>query len=153
MSYCTSSQLILPSSTGNLWDEIRARNPDQSAVSGDLAQATNGKVDDQGDAVSLQPAARLTEEKPPQTSAENGKLLSATSGHDGSCFASASAVLQRASPTWTFKTPGHEGTMCWYAAARPRGSDHRRERMPKEKETVRTAEHELFAPVAPYRRS
>jgi hypothetical protein len=109
----------------------------------------------QGGAAPLQPAARLTEERPPQTLAEKRKPLSAKSGQDGSCFASAAAVLQNHPggwPTWTLRAPAHEGSICWYAAARPRGSDHRRERMPKEKETAGTAEHELFAPVAPYGR-
>jgi hypothetical protein len=138
--------------------EQMIRNTDQSAISVDEASATktsNVTVESRPDVPSLQPAARLTEERPPQTLSERGKRSSAASEHDASCFASASAVLQNhpgAWPTWTLKVTGHEGSMCWYAAARPRGSDHRRERMPKEKETVRTAEHELFAPVAPYGR-
>ena len=111
------------------------RNTDQTAISVDqppAAKASNVTVESQGDAASLQPMARsnikLTEARLPQTLAEKGKPLSATSGHDGSCFASVSAVLQNhpgAWPTWTLRAPGHEGTMCWYAAARPRGSDHR----------------------------
>jgi hypothetical protein len=127
------------------------RNTDQTAISVDQAHATktsNVTAESRPDA----PAARLTEERSRQTLSERGKQLSAASEHDASCFASASAVLQNhpgGSPTWTLRAPGHEGSMCWYAAARPRGSDHRRERMPKEKETVRTAEHELSAPVAP----
>jgi hypothetical protein len=131
--------------------EQTIRNPDQTAIGVDEAPATNNvTAESRPDAASLQPAARVTEEKPPQTLAKNGKPLSA-SERDASCFASASAVLQNHPggwPTWTLRAPGHEGSMCWYAAARPRGSDHRRERMPKEKETIRTAEHELFAPVA-----
>src|SRR5262249_36086241 len=94
--------------------------------------------------------------RPPQTLAGKGKSLSATSGHDNSCFASASAVLQNypgAWPSWTLRASGHEGSICWYPAARPRGSDHRRERMPpEEKETVRPAEPALLPPVAPYGR-
>jgi hypothetical protein len=131
---------------------------DQTAVSVDQAPATkasNVTVDSQGDAAPLQPAARLTEERPPQTLAQKRKPLSAKSGYDGSCFAAASAVLQNHPggwPTWTLRAPAHEGSICWFAAARPRGSDHRRERMPKEKETAETAEHELFAPVTPYGR-
>jgi hypothetical protein len=133
--------------------EQTTRNTGQTAISVDQAPPTkvsNVTVESQGDAASLQPAARLSEAKSRQTLAEKGKPLSATSGHDGSCFASSSAVLQNhpgAWPTWTLKAPGHVGTMCWYAAARPRGSDHRRERTPKEKEAFGTAEHELFAPV------
>ena len=37
------------------------------------------------------------------------------------CFPSASAVRQEhpeAWPSWTLRTPGHEGTRCWYAAPR-----------------------------------
>jgi hypothetical protein len=147
--------------------EETTRNTDQTPISVDQAlttKASNIVVESQSRAASLRPAARLTETKPPQTLAEKGKPLSVPSGHDGSCFASASAVQQNhpgASPTWTMRAPGHEGTMCWYAAARPRGSDHRpsasdhrREMLPlpKEKETVGTAEHELFAPVGPYGR-
>jgi hypothetical protein len=141
------------------------RNADQTGISVDEAPATkasNVTVESQGDAISLHPAARLTEERPPQTLVEKGKPRSATSGNDGSCFASASAVLQNhpgAWPTWTFKAPGHEGSMCWYAAARPsgsdhrhRGRDHRREMLPKEIETVGTAENGLSAPFAPYGR-
>jgi hypothetical protein len=134
--------------------EQMIRSTDQTATSVDQAPATktgNVTAESRPDAASLQPAARLTEERAPQTLSERGKQLPAASERDASCFASASAVLQNHPggwPTWTLKAPGHEGSMCWYAAARPRGSDHRRERMPKEKETIRTAEHELFAPVA-----
>jgi hypothetical protein len=116
------------------------RNTDQTATGVDQApttKASNVTVESQG-AASLQPAARLIEARP----------ISATSGHNGSCFASASAVLQNhpgAWPTWTLKAPGHEGTMCWYAAARPRGSEHR----PRSNETVGAAEKGLFAPFAP----
>jgi hypothetical protein len=134
--------------------EETTRNTDQTPISVDQATATKTSkitVESQGDGASLQSAARLTEARPSQTLAEKAKPLSATSGHDGSCFASASAVQQNhpgASPTWTMRARGHEGTMCWYAAARPRGSDRRSEKLPREKETVGTAEHELFAPVA-----
>jgi hypothetical protein len=72
---------------------------------------------------------RPTEVRTPQILSERGKQFSAASGgHDASCFPSASAVLQEhlgGWPTWTLRAPGHEGTMCWYAAARPRGRDHR----------------------------
>jgi hypothetical protein len=138
--------------------EQMMHNTDQTATSADQAPATttsNVTAESRPDAASLQPAARPTEARPPQVSSERGKQLSAGSEHDASCFTSASAVLQNHPggwPTWTFRAPGHEGTMCWYAAARPRGSDHRREKMPKEKETVRTAQHELVAPFAPYGR-
>jgi hypothetical protein len=137
--------------------EQMIHNTDQSATSVDQNSATEPSgpvVESRPDAAPLQSAGRLTEERPSQTLAEKGKPRSATSSRDG-CFASASAVVENepgAWPTWTLKAPGHAGSMCWYAAARPRGGDHRRERMPKEKETVRTAEHELFAPVAPHGR-
>jgi hypothetical protein len=138
--------------------EQMIRNTDQTVArvsQNPAAEASGVTAESRPDAASLQPAARLTGEKPPQTLSERGKELSATSGHDASCFPSASAVLHNHPggwPSWTLKAPGHEGTMCWYAAARPRGSDHRRERMPKEKEAVGTAEHELFAPITPYGR-
>jgi hypothetical protein len=100
------------------------------------AKASGVTVESQGDAASLQPAARLTEVRPPEPLSEKGKPLA-------SCFASASAVVQNHPggwPAWTLKAPGHEGTMCWYAAARPRGSDHRR---------VRTTENTLSGSPAP----
>jgi hypothetical protein len=128
--------------------EQPTRNTDQTSISVDQAPPTkvsNVAVESQGD------AAGLTEARPPQTLAEKAKPLSATSGHDDSCFASASAVQQNhpgASPTWTMRARGHEGTMCWYAAARPRGSDRRSEKLPKEKEAFGTAQHDLFAPVS-----
>jgi hypothetical protein len=140
--------------------EQMIRNTDQTAIGVDEApasKASNVTVESQGDAVSLQPAARLTEERAPQTSGEKGKLRSGTSAHDGSCFASASAVLENhpgAWPTWTLKTPGHEGSMCWYAAARRRVSDHRsrvshyRSEMTRSEETLGTMDNELFAPFA-----
>jgi hypothetical protein len=120
------------------------------------AKATGITVESRADAASLPPTARLnvkrTEAKPPQR-----KQPSAASGHDDSCFASASAVLQNhpgASPTWTLRAPSHEGTVCWYAAARPKGyhraraSDHRNE-MTRSKEAVGTAENAFFALFAP----
>ncbi len=133
----------------------------QAAASVDeapAARASTVTVESRDDAASLQrTAARFTEARPPQTLAELGKPLSAASGHVGSCFASASAVLQDhpgAWPTWTLKAPGHEGITCWFAAARPRGSDHRsrpsdhRNDMTRNKEIVGTAEDALSAPLA-----
>jgi hypothetical protein len=131
-------------------------NTDQTPISVDQALATKISkitVESQGDAASLQPAPRLSEARPPQTLAEKGKPLSATSGHDGSCFASASAVQQNhpgASPTWTMRARGHEGTMCWYAAARPRGSDHRSEGVAKRE--IVGMEDRPSAPPPPYGR-
>jgi hypothetical protein len=91
------------------------------------AKASGVTVESRDDAASLQPTARLnikpTEAEPPE------KQLSGSIAHDPSCFPSASAVLQNhpgASPAWTLRVPSHEGTMCWYASARPRRSGHSR---------------------------
>jgi hypothetical protein len=133
--------------------EVTTRNTDQSVDQAPATKTSKFTVESQGDGASLQPAARLTEARPPQTLAEKGKPLSATSGQDGSCFASASAVQQNypgASPTWTMRARGHEGTMCWYAAARPRGSDHRSEGVVR-REIVGT-EDRPAAPSRPYGR-
>jgi hypothetical protein len=143
------------------------RNTDQTAISIDQApsKASSIPVESRGDAASLQPKARLnimpTEAKRPQTLSEKGKPISAASGHDASCFPSASAVLQNHPggwPTWTLRAPGHEGTMCWYAAARPRtserrsrASDHRMEMIPRDN-AVETTEKGLLAPPAPHGR-
>jgi hypothetical protein len=131
-------------------------NTDQTATDVDQApsKAASIPVESRGDAASFQPTARLnikpTDAKPPQTLPERGKQLSAASRHDASCFPSASVVLQNHPggwPTWTLRAPGHEGTMCWYAAARPRGSDHRlrvsdpRSEKTPEKEVVGTTEN------------
>src|SRR6266404_4446512 len=142
------------------------RTTDQTATS--VAQAPSANttaitVENRADGASSQPTARLdtksAEARPPQALSEKGKQPSA-SGHDPSCFPSASAVLQNHPggwPSWTMRAPGHEGTLCWYAAARPRASDHRpratdhrRELMPREKEIVGTTENRLSAPPAPY---
>jgi hypothetical protein len=138
------------------------RNTDQTATSTDQAPSkTTTRIpgEGRGDPASLQPTVRLnvkpTEAKPTQTLSEKRKPLSAASGHDPSCFPSASAVLQNRPggwPTWTLRAPGHEGTMCWHAAARPRvsdhrskGSDHRSETMPSE-EPVGTTENKPLPP-------
>jgi hypothetical protein len=55
----------------------------------------------------------------PQTPPESGKRLLAESGYDSRCYLSASDVRQNhpgAWPSWTLRTPGHEGTRCWYPA-------------------------------------
>jgi hypothetical protein len=111
------------------------RNTDQTTTSVDQApsaQADSIPVESRADAASLQPTVPLnvnpTEAKALQTLSEKGKQLSAVNQHDASCFSSAAAVLQnhaRGRPTWTMSAPGHEGTQCWYAAARPRVSGHR----------------------------
>jgi hypothetical protein len=111
------------------------RNTDQTTTSVDQApsaQADGIPIESRGDAASLQPTVPLniepTEAKALQTLSEKRKQLAAAGQHDASCFPSASAVLQNhpgGRPTWTLRAPGHEGTQCWYAAARPRVSDHR----------------------------
>jgi hypothetical protein len=145
--------------------EQMIRSTDQTATSVDEAPTktdSNVTVERQGDAASLKPASRLTDARPPQTLAGKGKPLSAMSGHDGSCFSSASDVMKHhpgAWATWTLRAPGREGTMCWYAAARHRVSDHRsrvsdyrREMLPEEIETIGTAGSGLYAPFVPYGR-
>jgi hypothetical protein len=118
------------------------------------AKGSGVTVASRDDAASLAPTAALpikpTEAKPPE------KQLSAVSGHDPSCFPSASAVLQNypgGSPSWTLRAPGHQGTQCWHAAARPRASDRQREMMSTEQEIVGTAENWLSPPLVPYRRA
>jgi hypothetical protein len=115
------------------------------------AVASGVTVESRADKVSSQPTVlqhvKPTDARPSQTLSEKEKLLP-------SCFPSASAVLQNHPggwPTWTLRAPGHEGTVCCYAAARPRGSDHR-ERVAR-KEMVGTAEYKLSAPPAPYGRA
>jgi hypothetical protein len=116
----------------------------QKQMSGDdtvspIVQAPSAKASGiTADGASLQPTVRLSiksnEASPPQTLPESGKKLSAASSHDPSCLPSAAAVLrhrQRAWASWTFKAPGHEGTMCWYASARPRARDYRRQMTPR----------------------
>jgi hypothetical protein len=84
------------------------------------ADATRIMVESRADGASLQPIdIKPTEVRSQQTLPEKGKSY---------CFPSPLAVLQHNSgvwPSWTLRAPGHEGTLCWYAAARPRGSDHR----------------------------
>jgi hypothetical protein len=131
---------------------------DQSSVDqAPLAKASGIAVESRADGAALQPAARVnikpSEAGLPQTLSERGKQSPAASGHDAFCFPSASAVLQNhpgASPTWTLRAPGHEGTLCWHAASRSNGSDHRRETMPRETKTDRTTENGLAAQPARY---
>jgi hypothetical protein len=112
--------------------EPTTRSADQTATSVDQAPAAKGSgvtVEGRADGASSRLAIKPTEVEPQQTLSEKRKLLSAASGQDAYCFPSSSAVLQNHPegwPTWTLRAPGHEGTMCWYAAARPRGSDRRR---------------------------
>jgi hypothetical protein len=139
--------------------EQTTRSTDQTATS--AAQAPSGKaiditVESRANEASLHPTARLdiepTEARPPQTLSERGKQTPAASELDASCFPSASAVRQNHPggwPSWTLKAPGHEGTTCWYASARPRHRDHRSEIMPM-RETVGATKKGLFAPAALY---
>jgi hypothetical protein len=56
--------------------------------------------------------------RPPRTPE---KKSVAASRDDSTCLPSASAVRQNhpgAWPSWTLRAPGHENTICWYAAAR-----------------------------------
>jgi hypothetical protein len=51
------------------------------------------------------------------------------------CLPSASAVRQEypaAWPSWTMRTPGHEGEKCWYPATRASAHDHRDEIAPND---------------------
>jgi hypothetical protein len=132
--------------------EPMTRSSDQAATRIDQApsaKATSITVESQGDPASSQPTARLnikpTEAKLPQTLSERGKQPSTASGHDTSCFPSASAVVQQhraAWPSWTLRAPGHEGTKCWYAATRTRAREGK-------EETAGTRENGLFTPFAP----
>jgi hypothetical protein len=128
-----------------------------STAQAPAADATRISVESRTDGAALQPPVRVdikpSEARLPQTLYKRGKQLSAASGHDASCFPSASAVLQKYPgvwPSWTQKAPGYEGTRCWHAAERSGGSDHRSE-MAQSKEIVRTA-NELSPPPAPYTR-
>jgi hypothetical protein len=135
------------------------RATDETAIStgqAPAADATRIAIESRTDRAALQRAVRVdikpSEVSLPQTLPEKGKQLSAASGRDASCFASAAAVLQNypeGLPSWTLRAPGHEGTLCWHAAARPSGSDHRSEATPR-KEIVGTTETRLSARPAPY---
>jgi hypothetical protein len=137
--------------------EQMTRSADQAATSTNQAasaQADGVAAESRAKRVSSQPMMSLniksTEAGSPQILSEKGKQLSAAGGRDSSCFPSASAVLQNHRggwPSWTLKAPGHEGTICWYASARPRARDHRREMTPG-KEIVGTTENGLPAPPA-----
>ncbi len=86
----------------------------------------------------IKPTENGIEARPPETLPERGRQFFAASGHDPTCFPSASAVRQNHPegwPSWTLRAPGHEGTRCWYAATRTTPRDHRSAMMPR-KETV-----------------
>jgi Bacterial protein of unknown function (DUF899) len=115
--------------------EELTHNTDQTKTSVDQApsaQADSIPLKSRGDGASLQPGVPLdiksAEAKAPQTLSEKGKQVSAASQYDASCLPSVWAVLQKHPggwPMWTLRAPGHEGTQCWYAASRPRVSNHR----------------------------
>jgi hypothetical protein len=130
-----------------------ARSTDHRIRTG-IAEASTVKssgitVESRGDGALQHLDIKPTEASAPQL----GKQFSAATAHDSSCLPSASAVLQnhpRGWPSWITRAPGHEGTTCWYAAARPRGSDHRpRAMMPKETEIAGTMENGLSASSPP----
>jgi hypothetical protein len=122
--------------------EQMTRSIDQIAVGvaagqEQMTRGTNQTATNASHAPSAQASSKPSEARVPQTLSERGKQLSPGNEHDASCFPSASAVLQDhpgARPTWTLNAPGHAGTMCWYASARPRGRDHRSEMQKREPE-------------------
>jgi hypothetical protein len=66
------------------------------------------------------------EARPSHTLPGRGSRSFATSGHDATCFPSASAVrLEHPGgwPSWTLRAPGHEGVRCWYVATRTAAHD------------------------------
>jgi hypothetical protein len=108
------------------------------------------RVEVEAQTASVQPPARLdiqlteseTEARPPPPLPEKGGQLFAAKRQDPTCFPSASAVREKHPggwPSWTMRAPGHEGTKCWYAAARTTAHDHRSAIMPG-KETIGTTE-------------
>ncbi len=100
----------------------------------------------------LQPTAPLDvksaesriEARPSHTLPGKGNRSFAPSGHDSTCFPSASAVrLEHPGgwPSWTLRAPGHEGVRCWYVATRT-VPDHRNEM--RRAETAQTTEKVEF---------
>jgi hypothetical protein len=97
----------------------------------------------------LQPTAPLDvksaqsgiEARPSHTLPGRGSRAFATSGHDSTCFPSASAVrLEHPAgrPSWTLRAAGHEGVRCWYVATRVAAPDHSSEM--RRTETAQSAE-------------
>jgi hypothetical protein len=63
------------------------------------------------------------------------------SGHDSTCFPSASAVrLEHPGRwvSWTLRAPGHEGVRCWYVGTRTAAHDHSSEM--RRRETAQSTE-------------
>jgi hypothetical protein len=88
-------------------------------------EATNGGTDavpgsnsvDHASPSNADSAFELHESKPPVLRERHFAAAADVS----TCFPSASAVRQdhpEAWPSWTLRTPGHEGARCWYAAPR-----------------------------------
>lgn len=95
----------------------------------------------------IKPAGSGIDAGPPLP--ESGKQLFAVSGHDATCFPSASAVRQNNPggwPFWTLRAPGHDGTKCWYAVTQTTADDHSSE-MVSRKEAAGTTE-KLGSPTA-----
>jgi hypothetical protein len=97
----------------------------------------------------LQPTAPLDikstesgiETGPSHTSPGRASRSFAASGHDSSCFPSASALrLEHPGgwPSWTLRAPGHEGVRCWYVGTRAAGHDHSSEM--RRRETAQSTE-------------
>jgi hypothetical protein len=132
--------------------EPTKRSTNQAVATKDSSIAAESRAEGASSQPPVRLATKSTEARQPQTLAEKGKP-------PASCFASASAALYNHPggwPTWTLRAPGHEGTMCWYVAARPRRSDHRasahdhrNEMTPQEKDRLGAAETEPFVPFAP----
>jgi hypothetical protein len=145
------------------------RTTDQTSTSvgqASYADPSSIAVEGRADRASSQPMVRLDIKRPRRDRRRHCLKESCSLWRAGmilSCLPSASAVLQNHPggwPSWTLKAAGHEGTVCWYAAARSRASDrrpqasgHRREMMPSEKEVVGITENGLSAPPASYTRA
>jgi hypothetical protein len=74
----------------------------------------------------IKPTDNGIEAKLPQTLPQKEGQSFTPSQDDSTCFPSASAVRQSYPgrwPSWTLRAPGHEGTRCWYAAARATAHD------------------------------
>jgi hypothetical protein len=77
------------------------------------------------------------EERPSHTLPGRASRSFASSGHDSTCFPSASAArLEHPGgwPSWTLRSPGHQGVRCWYVATRTTAHDHSSEM--RRRETV-----------------
>jgi hypothetical protein len=107
------------------------------------------RVESEVQALSLEQTAPLEvksaqsgiEARPSHTLPGRGSRSFATSGHDSTCFPSASAVRVEHPggwPSWTLRAPGHEGVRCWYVATRTAAPDHSSEM--RRRETAQSTE-------------